>query len=135
MRRGIARDHIHFAITLVIIACSSTPDQIRRPGPRPSSPLLDAGDDANPVVASVTGHWEVTGTAGNLNKLSVSAVQRLDQSVSGEVQFERDSSHVLTAVAHGTVICLTIEGDTASTGAVGEGEGSDHGEESNQVRR
>ena len=125
MRSRIARAHIHFAITAVIIACSSAPDQISRPGPRATSPLLDAAEDANPVVASVTGHWEVTGMAGNLNKLSVNALQRLDQSVGGEVQFERDSLHVLTAVAHGTVICLTIVGDTARIGAVGKLQGND----------
>ena len=103
-----------------ITACSSAAETTS--GPRLRMPLgLEKANDANPVVASLTGHWEVRGSLGNLNKFSVSAIQRLDGTVTGEIQYERESpQHEMLLKAHADVICVTVEGNTARVAVVGD---------------
>lgn len=103
------------AISMGLVACSAVPDHVT--GLRPGGALGDIG--GNPVVQSVTGHWELIGRSGNLNKISVNAEKRLDGTVTGEVEFERFGQHGDSLRAHGSVICLTVDGNTARIGAMG----------------
>jgi hypothetical protein len=122
-RSHITRVHTGLNAILVVataLACSSAPDTTTGPRLRVPDPLFTE-EDANPVVASLTGHWEVVGSAGNLNKLSVNALQRRDGTVTGELQFERISpDRTLLLKAHGDVICLGVDGNTARVAVVGE---------------
>ncbi|MFL5613046.1 MAG: hypothetical protein ACJ796_05235 [Gemmatimonadaceae bacterium] len=121
MRRfPIQTAHIGLAFLTVATACGAgleTPTEVRqfaRPG-------ILTERDPNPVVESVTGHWEVIGVNGNTNKLSVNALKRLDGSVSGTLEYERvspDGGWLLRA--HGDVICVTVNGNTARVAIVGE---------------
>jgi hypothetical protein len=105
-------------ITLVFVTgCSAAPDHVT--GLRPAlAALADVG--GNPVIQSLTGHWEIIGSQGNLNKISVNAEKRLDGTVTGEVQFEQFTEDGLSILAHGTVLCLTVEGNKARLALAGE---------------
>lgn len=105
------------ALVAGLVACSAVPDHVT--GLRPGAARL-ADVDGNPVVQSITGHWEVIGSQGNLNKISVNAEKRLDGTVTGEVQYEQFTADGLSTLAHGTVLCLTVEGNRARLAAAGE---------------
>ena len=100
-----------------LTACSGVSD--RMIGLRPTAARL-ADTGGNPVIQSLTGHWEVIGSLGNLNKISVTAEKRLDGSVSGEVQYEQFTEDGMSILAHGTVLCLTVNGNTARLALAGE---------------
>ena len=109
---------VAFLAIVSATACStdlSTPTATR---PTPAEAIVLK--DANPVVHSVTGHWEVVGQAGNLNKVSVSAIQRLDGTVTGQAQYEQFTDDGKSILAHGDIVCMTVEGNVARLGAVGE---------------
>jgi len=116
MRHGLSCSRLALCVVGLATACTS--DSGRITGARPSA-MAPISRDANPVLQSVTGHWEVIGRSGNLNKISVTALKRLDGTVSGEVEFERFGTHGDSVRAHGTVICLTVDGNTARIGAMG----------------
>lgn len=109
-----------FLALFAIAACSSEGNPITGARARTSMKPLEA---ANPVMQSVTGHWEVIGLGGNLNKVSVNGNIHEDGSVSGEVQFELFGDDGLSVVAHGDVYCLHIEGNTARIAAIGHRQG------------
>lgn len=104
-------------LLLSLAACAAGPE--RSLGTKGST-TWSRDDVPNPVVQSLVGHWEVVGTAGNLNKVSVSAEKHLDGSVSGEVQFERFTPDGLSILAHGTILCLTVDGSTARLAMLGD---------------
>lgn len=121
MRRfPIQTAHIGLGFLMVVAGCGTpleTPTQPRHLTAA-STPIER---DANPVVQSLTGHWEVIGSLGNTNKISINALRRLDGSVSGELQYERMSPEGGWLLrAHGDVICLTVDGNTARVAVVGE---------------
>ena len=104
----------YFFLTIALSACSGGADVAT--GLRPTA--LRANDiDPNPVVQSLTGHWEVIGSSGNLNKISVTAEKRLDGTVTGQVQYEQFTEDGLSILAHGTVLCLHVEGNIARLAA------------------
>ena len=100
-----------------LTACSTASE--RTTGLRPGAARL-SDLDANPVVQSLTGHWEVIGSAGNLNKISANAEKHLDGTVTGEVQYEQFTDDGLSILAHGTVLCLHVEGNIARLAGIGE---------------
>jgi hypothetical protein len=116
-RQSISLVIRYLFLTTALSACSGGADIAT--GLRPTA--LRANDsDPNPVVQSLTGHWEVIGSAGNLNKISVTAEKRLDGTVTGEVQFERFTDEGLSILAHGTILCLRVDGNVARLAAAGE---------------
>jgi hypothetical protein len=76
--------------------------------------------DANSVVQSVSGHWEVIGSSGNLNKISVNAEKRLDGTVTGEVQYEQFTPEGLSILAHAVVRCLKVQDNVARLAVEGD---------------
>lgn len=104
-------------LTAVLSACStgSEPTTGLRPMAARANDL-----DPNPVMQSLTGHWEVIGSAGNLNKISVTAEKRLDGTVTGEVQYEQFTADGLSIHAHGSVLCLHVAGNIARLAAIGQ---------------
>ena len=105
------------ALVASLAACSAVPDRVT--GLRPGTARMVAVD-GNPVVQSVSGHWDVIGSSGNLNKISANAEKRLDGTVTGEVQYEQFTADGLSIRAHGTVLCLTVDGNVARLAAADE---------------
>lgn len=118
---GINWAQIVLVTILAGTACTTNENSITAARPRPGSPVSFDLTNENPVVASVTGHWEVISLNGLfLNKISVSALKRLDGTVTGEAQYEQFDDEGKTILAHGDVKCLEVEGNVARIGAVGE---------------
>lgn len=119
MRIRVVKHHALSVIACAALACNWGPDHMTHPGLSATGRSYDV-DDPNPVVQSVTGHWEVIGSSGNLNKISVTAEKHLDGTVTGEVQYEQFTDDGLSILAHGTVLCLHVEGNIARLAAAGD---------------
>jgi len=115
----IAPAQLGVVLFVIATACSGDIDHVA--AARFQAPTAIARDEAaNPVVHTVTWHWEVVGSGGNLNKISVSAVQRLDGTTSGQMQYEQFTDDGKSILAHGDVVCMQVEGNVARLGAAGE---------------
>lgn len=85
----------------------------------PSSETLDAD------LQSATGHVEFIGRQGGENRYSFSAIKRVHPAsgetvIQGEVQYQSHRPDGTVIDAHGTVICVEIEGNVARVGLVGD---------------
>ncbi len=120
--RGMARPRLTVFAVAIALGCSSDTGRITA-----ARGLAATGrnNDANPVMHSVTGHWEVIGGSGFLNKVSVSAIMREDSTVSGQAQYEQFTDDGKSILAHGNIVCMGIDGNVARLGAVGENKLSD----------
>src|SRR5207248_959682 len=80
---------------------------------------VDTGSDN---VQSATGHVEFIGRQGADNRYSFSAIKRVQPStdetvIQGEVQYQSHRPDGSVVDAHGTVICVEIDGNVARVGA------------------
>lgn len=104
---------------LAIMACNSAADVTTAPERHLAKDAPIRTDD-NPVIQSATGHYEVIGSQNNLNKISLSVLVHLNGSVDGELQYEQFTpENDKSILAHGDVICATIDGNTARVGVSG----------------
>ncbi|TMA40405.1 MAG: hypothetical protein E6J82_15320 [Deltaproteobacteria bacterium] len=76
-------------------------------------------------MQSATGHVEFIGRQGADNRYSFSAIKRVHPAtgetiIQGEVQYQSHRPDGTVIDAHGTVICLEIEGNLARVGLVGD---------------
>jgi hypothetical protein len=117
---GLSRAQLALVSLLLCAACTADTSPPTAARPKPGVPI-SLQEGANPVVHTVTGHWEVIGGGGNLNKVSVSAIQRLDGTTTGQVQYEQfGPDGQKTILAHGEVLCVAVEGNVARIGASGQ---------------
>lgn len=114
-----ARTCFGVSLLFAITACAAAPDLATAPA-RPLPKNVAVSTDQNPVIQSATGHYEVVGGLGNLNKVSFSVLIHLDGSIDGELQYEQFTPEGDKSIlAHGEVICAKIDGNTARIGVSG----------------
>jgi len=118
--RGIVRARLALLALVAATACNADAGRMTATRRLSAGASVNRDESGNPVVHSVTGHWEVVGGSGFLNKVSVSAIERLDGSVSGQAQYEQFTDDGKSILAHGDIICMAVEGNVARLGAFGE---------------
>ena len=116
---GMERAMRHPALFVLLCAALACNDGfVLQPGATetPTPAFVSSGADHGPVIARATGSGHYRAGADNLLRtFSFNALRYSDGSVAGHFQLDNRARDVR---AHGTVTCLSIDGNRAWVGAV-----------------